>query len=676
MKKIFLCTALVLVLFLSSCKKPVEHTLSFNSNGGTRISSLDTSGKETVVIPKAPTKVGYDFGGWYFDDGTFKKEFTKDSLLTEKLESDVTIFAKWNPLIYQIVFHLDGGIDGVNPNTYTVGTPTIILKAPTKEKHVFVGWYNNAKFTGDKVTQIALGSTGDIELHAKWELEQNAKDLLIEYYNKTLGNPKWHPENNIELIKTIHGVAITWESNKLSFFSNSGEVVRPTYVEGDQTVVLIAKLANDETHTFNIVIKALEKQEEELKIATLRSFDEDTEVTFSAIITGIKSKMVIVNDGTSAIFLEAPSKPSELKVGDKVEIKGKIQNYNGLIRIKDGVVTIISSNNELPEPLTSVLNLDAKDQGQRLTVENLEVVSFVAQYIYVKAGEKTFGIIVYDTSDKDIMNYISAIRVGTLINLNGVHIGWLANKPIAHIYDISNITLNLTHLEKVKLAAEALTQPLVKEDKEALEFPIKGLYDSTILWTSSDDDVVNPSTGVINLPKVETTITLTAKVTVFDQEVFRHFEVIFKPVPPVVVQAIYTGKTTENMVSGNNAASLGLDPELFTVISSQIGSKIKFFAQLNLDGEIRLIPSDDAKGHILKITIAEGYSISNYKIKFGTIVSKVQVAQNTTIIYSGLAEANKTFKSNENIDINNILIQNIGTNPIYIESIEITYIQK
>ncbi|MDX9749142.1 MAG: InlB B-repeat-containing protein, partial [Paludibacter sp.] len=53
------------------------------------------------------------------------------------------------------------------PATYD-GTTEIIIPNPYKEGFTFDGWYDNAQFTGSKVTSIPVGAEGDKALFAKW----------------------------------------------------------------------------------------------------------------------------------------------------------------------------------------------------------------------------------------------------------------------------------------------------------------------------------------------------------------------------------------------------------------------------------------------------------------------------------------------------------------------------
>ena len=114
------------------------------------------SGYEIIVIQKADhQKVAVT------DQGNGSYTFTM-------YKSDVTVSGP-APTIYSITYHLGGGTnaDG-NPETYTIESPTITLAAATLTGYTFGGWYDNEGLTGTAVTTIAAGSTGNVELWAKW----------------------------------------------------------------------------------------------------------------------------------------------------------------------------------------------------------------------------------------------------------------------------------------------------------------------------------------------------------------------------------------------------------------------------------------------------------------------------------------------------------------------------
>lgn len=65
-------------------------------------STIETSGEETISLPQNPSKEDYDFDGWYLDEDTWQQSFTKNSLLNEKLTSDISVYAKWQKTMYDL----------------------------------------------------------------------------------------------------------------------------------------------------------------------------------------------------------------------------------------------------------------------------------------------------------------------------------------------------------------------------------------------------------------------------------------------------------------------------------------------------------------------------------------------------------------------------------------------
>ena len=67
---------------------------------------------------------------------------------------------------YSIEYVLDGGVNGNNPETYTVND-NVELAPATKAKFSFDGWYLTADFSGAKVESLA-NTCGNVTLYAKW----------------------------------------------------------------------------------------------------------------------------------------------------------------------------------------------------------------------------------------------------------------------------------------------------------------------------------------------------------------------------------------------------------------------------------------------------------------------------------------------------------------------------
>ncbi|TCJ03807.1 InlB B-repeat-containing protein [Cytobacillus praedii] len=72
-----------------------QYTVSFDSTGGSKVESLTADYETKIIAPKAPTRVGYIFAGWYKDP-----QYTDLwNLLKDKVVGEITLYAKWNPYI-------------------------------------------------------------------------------------------------------------------------------------------------------------------------------------------------------------------------------------------------------------------------------------------------------------------------------------------------------------------------------------------------------------------------------------------------------------------------------------------------------------------------------------------------------------------------------------------------
>lgn len=55
------------------------------------------------------------------------------------------------------------------PTSYTKETETFELPIPLREGYNFKGWYLNEEYSGNSLSKITIGSSGDLVLYAKWE---------------------------------------------------------------------------------------------------------------------------------------------------------------------------------------------------------------------------------------------------------------------------------------------------------------------------------------------------------------------------------------------------------------------------------------------------------------------------------------------------------------------------
>ncbi len=171
---------------------PVECTIHFNTNGGSTIYDIVLQEGSMLTLPAEPTKLGYEFVSWYVDEN-FAEEFK-----IGEISSDITLYAKWELIAYNIVYHNTKGVSHDNPLVYTIESGDVEIGEIVHLGHEFLGWYDNPEFSGEKVTVISGGSIGDKHVYAKFEklsyvvsfdtMGGNTIDSIILEYNAAFEN--------------------------------------------------------------------------------------------------------------------------------------------------------------------------------------------------------------------------------------------------------------------------------------------------------------------------------------------------------------------------------------------------------------------------------------------------------------------------------------------------------
>lgn len=129
-----------LLIALSACNgitPPVEFTINFDSNGGTLVETIICNGEEMVTIPDNPTREGYTFSGWYWDNETYLRPFTASSLLDETIQSDLTVYARWQINTYKLNF-FDDNENLIQSLDVFYGDNLNLIQVPTLEKEGYI----------------------------------------------------------------------------------------------------------------------------------------------------------------------------------------------------------------------------------------------------------------------------------------------------------------------------------------------------------------------------------------------------------------------------------------------------------------------------------------------------------------------------------------------------------
>ena len=140
----------------------VISSILFDTCGGSELQSVRGVQGDPVTEPSPPTRNGYTFSGWYSDEGC-----TTQYTFTVLPEGSVTVYAKWTPIEYSILYNLEDGTLDNTISGFTIESLPIVLPEPVKAHYSFLGWYDG-KVQGNKITVIPTGTIGNQELYARW----------------------------------------------------------------------------------------------------------------------------------------------------------------------------------------------------------------------------------------------------------------------------------------------------------------------------------------------------------------------------------------------------------------------------------------------------------------------------------------------------------------------------
>ena len=147
-----------------------QYTVTFNSNGGTIIPNQTVNSGGTVTSPQDPTRDGHTFDNWYSDAG-FAVQYNFSSPVT----GNITLFARWNAIIYTITFNANNATSGTAPAAITANSGSSITLPGAgnlaRTGLIFNGWNTNASGTGTNYSaNTSYTVNGNITLFARWDV--------------------------------------------------------------------------------------------------------------------------------------------------------------------------------------------------------------------------------------------------------------------------------------------------------------------------------------------------------------------------------------------------------------------------------------------------------------------------------------------------------------------------
>ena len=380
-----------------------EYDIKFNVDG--KITSTKVSYKNKVTMPKAPTKTGYTFIGWYDEKTNEKYDFNKE------VKAGVSLVAKWKINSYNVVLNGNGNTRN-NMNRITVQYNQIAtLPANTyiKDGYEFIGWSlspNGAVVYSNRssIKNLSSKDNDTVTLYAQWKFIK--KDFNVKVENKSVTyNGK---AQTISITNIPAGSKVGYRTSK----SGNWTTVKPTRTSvGTTTVYYRITNPNYNTVEGSGTIKINAKQMKNLSISNI------TNKTY----TGKQIKpSVTVKDGNTTLkngTNYTVSYGTNISTGKAyVKITGK-GNYTGSITKYFNIV-----------PKTPTVSISAGKRSATITAKATGASGYEISYATSKNGK--YKVVTSSSQRKTInkltrgKNYYVKVRAYKLIDGKKVYSGY------------------------------------------------------------------------------------------------------------------------------------------------------------------------------------------------------------------------------------------------------------
>ena len=177
------------VSFLSACEQKV-YKVTFDTDGGSIISEQEVAREHTVTKPEDPTKLGYDFVNWTYND-------TEWNFDEDRVKEDITLKANYTLHNYTVTFkNTDGTVLETKNNCHYGDTVTYTGEEPTYPNpeapytYTFNGW-DKALTVNDDMVFTAVYNRRNKNYHDKYVDYDGT--VLYEIYTDDINDLTGYP---------------------------------------------------------------------------------------------------------------------------------------------------------------------------------------------------------------------------------------------------------------------------------------------------------------------------------------------------------------------------------------------------------------------------------------------------------------------------------------------------
>lgn len=401
------------------------------------------------------------------------------------------------------------GDKGSNPSTYTVKEKITLTNDATRDGYNFVGWYSDADFS-EQVTEILAGSTGNINLYAKWEpknvpLIVDLKGGKLASYSFTIADKQYTLVRNSSGLYQVEIPFGTDISNLLTYLT----------IESNPTGKTFKGWSTNTEEYIPAVLSTMPKDR-----LTLFAFYTNKAYTITISAGSIDGENLIIKDFKSEHYDTSPLSENSILV---------YANYgDNIANLLDELLANIVSNNDLKkynflnwqsDPSFSIYNITVTDTELKLEAKYDQNACSVT---LLDNKYNILGIVTTspgDLSVSDLNQYLKEIPGYTFANrwylledpsttyeiddVIPVHY----NLNLVADYEAKELNVNYSILETDQLLGEVNT---LKFEAPYGQLPILSRVGYEFLgWSRTDSgDIINANDLVL-VDNIETTDAIT-----------------------------------------------------------------------------------------------------------------------------------------------------------------------
>ena len=169
---------------------PVDHTITFNSNGGSSVDSITQEYGSAITPPANPTREGYTFAGW------------SPEIPANMPAEDITLTAQWTAKSHNVTYNYTGTAPPGAPavpvsSSHDYGTEVNVADSPECAGYTFSGWTTSDAIVSDSKFTMP---DKDVTLSGSWTINQytitfkdgeNTLHTITQNYNSAVTPPAY-----------------------------------------------------------------------------------------------------------------------------------------------------------------------------------------------------------------------------------------------------------------------------------------------------------------------------------------------------------------------------------------------------------------------------------------------------------------------------------------------------